>query len=101
MTHISDEKWQQIVEALNMTPERGAFFNLTPEETATYNQAFRDAATMGGDAFLASVEREKLIDRDGLSAAERVRLEARQAVAMAIEEYFTTELLLSFDGPAN
>jgi hypothetical protein len=96
---MTEDRWQQIVEALGMTDQMGAAFGLTPEETAAHRQAFRDAAIVGGDAFLAAVEREKrTLASEDLSVAERLRLQARQAVALVIEEYFTVEALASFDG---
>ena len=97
---ISDAHWQQMVEAFGMGDATGAAFGLTAEETAAHRQAFRDAATMGGDAFLAAVAREQLSFRnDNLSVAERLRLEARRNVAAVIEDYFTREALEGYDGP--
>lgn len=102
MTHQNfrrTEVWQQIVQALGLSVESGAAFGLTPEETQAHLDAFKDAGTVGGDAFLAAVEREKTIPMEQFGAAEQLRLEARRNVAMVIEEFFTTEALASFDGP--
>ena len=96
---MTEAQWQQIVQAVGMTDEAGAHFDLTPEQTDAHRHAFRDAATIGGDAFLAAVEREKLtLASKSLSAAETLRLEARAAVAAALEEFFTAEALAQYKG---
>ena len=86
-----------------MTDETGRSFGLTPEQTEAHRQAFRDAAMMGGDAFLAGVDRETRAASqrgdESMTAAERLRVEARRNVAIVIEDYFTREALEGYDGP--
>jgi hypothetical protein len=98
---MTNEQWAYVVDLLGISDAAGRFFGLTSEETAAHRQAFRDAGTIGGDAFLAAVDREiRAAEQrtEPLTAAEQLRLKARRNVAAVLEEWALEDTLEHFHG---
>jgi hypothetical protein len=99
---MTDERFQHVVAVLGVSDAAAAVFGLTPEQAEAHRQALRLSMTLGAAAFIALVDSEtKAAEQasEPLTAAEQLRLEARRAVAIAIEEFLRFEVLQRYDGP--
>jgi hypothetical protein len=100
---MTDQQWQAVVTAWGLTDELGAACGMTTEETAAHRQALRDAMEIGLPTFCEMVDRElrAAAQRPTLTAAERLRLDARAAIAITMRDFRETSLLALYEGPTH